>query len=136
MAALSWRPPSRRREPARGTFDLSSWTITHAQLRNTLQSMFGFARVLLKELDPHRRFDRLLYNVALLNLSNRNIARDRPAPGQSQTLNRQRGEGPIIALAQPRPVNYAGLEPAQVETEISRLIELLVRGRSRIAVTS
>src|SRR6202020_2501740 len=114
-------------EPARGNFNLSSWTITHAQLRTTLQSMFGFARVLLAELDPHRRFDRLLYNVSLLNLRYRNIARDRPAPGQSQTVNSQRGDGPIIALVEPRPVNYAGLESAQVETEISRLIELLVR---------
>lgn len=114
-------------EPARGNFDLSSWTITHAQLRATLQPMFGFARALLAELDPHRRFDRLLYNVALLNLSYRNIAKDRPSPSQSQTLNSQRGEGPIIAMAEPRLVNHAGLGPAQVETEISRLIELLVR---------
>ena len=93
-------------------------------VRDVLNSCLRFIGDLYDELDPFKRHQRFLFNVALINIGYRSLE-EGDVKRSSYTVNIQSENQPIIAYSEPRVVNRLDLQ--QPEEENERVIAMFKR---------
>jgi hypothetical protein len=108
---------------SRDSSTFGNMTVMADDIASVLERCFAFAALLYSEIDPHGRHHRFLYGVTLLGMSYRKITRERPGKGpQSMSM---RGDEPIAAFADARPLSREDLSSPNEEVE--RVVTLLER---------
>ena len=94
---------------------LNSMVIAEEDIVSELKKIFSFTLALFEQFDPYSRYDRLLYNVALSNLSNRKLEAN-PQLRESYQM-AMRSEEIVSAFNEPRLITRADLQTPNRELE-------------------
>lgn len=101
----------------------ASMSIVASDVREGLLASFRFTSALLEALDPHQRYQRFVYGVALANLEHRTWVEEEPTGGPFPM--RYGEDRTVLAFEEPRTIPRQRLK--RPESEVERAVTLFQR---------